>query len=181
MVSVEQNRKMNDEIKLLVKLFFETNKSDEELSEITGISRSTIGRRLTDRERIVALYSEEVFNQIAETRQRNLYEAKLKGARNAAKNPFLKDRNGKFSGSIKELDKVYVTLQDKVLLLTHIAQMYGLSKENIIKYFPFSNINLLITLLPNYVENLDQINSIKMSLNYLSSDVSERTKTSKSR
>ncbi len=81
-VSKEQEQKIKEEIILLVNLFLKTNYSDIELEKETGISSSTVGRRLTDYDRFLKIFpnGEELFNKVNKLRQQNLYDGKIKGA-----------------------------------------------------------------------------------------------------
>ena len=69
------DEKMIKETRQLVNLFLRTNKSDIELSRMTGISSSTVGRRLTNEFGILKAFPErgaEIYELIKENRQKNL-------------------------------------------------------------------------------------------------------------
>ncbi len=101
MRSKSQEEEMKVKILLLSKLFLESNYSDIELSNITGISSSSVGRYLTSPLAMEVL-GHDVFNVIAQKRRENLYNAKIKGGQIFAKqNISLKEEDGKFIGSKK--------------------------------------------------------------------------------
>lgn len=81
-VSKEQHAKMIEETITLVDLFLKTNLSDIELSKITGISSSTVGRRLSNKSIIEEAYPEKgtkIFEEIAFLRQENKKQGKIIG------------------------------------------------------------------------------------------------------
>lgn len=101
MRSKKQEEEMKVKILFLSKLFLESNYSDIELSNITGISSSSVGRYLTS-DLAKEVLDEKTYNDISKKRQENLYNAKIKGGQNFIKQnvPF-KDNEGKFIGSYK--------------------------------------------------------------------------------
>ena len=102
MRSKKQEEEMKVKILFLSKLFLESNYSDIELSNITGISSSSVGRYLTS-DLAKEILDEKTYNDISKKRQENLYNAKIKGGQNFIKQnvPF-KDNEGKFIGSYKK-------------------------------------------------------------------------------
>lgn len=101
MRSKKQEEEMKVKILFLSKLFLESNYSDIELSNITGISSSSVGRYLTS-DLAKEVLGSDIYNEISKKRQENLYNAKIKGGQNFIKQnvPF-KDKEGKFIGSYK--------------------------------------------------------------------------------
>lgn len=101
MRSKSQEEEMKIKILLLSKLFLESNYSDIELSNITGISSSSVGRYLTS-PFAMEILGPETFNFIAQKRRENLYNAKIKGGQIFARqNASFKEEDGKFIGSKK--------------------------------------------------------------------------------
>lgn len=102
MRSKKQEEEMKVKILFLSKLFLESNYSDIELSNITGISSSSVGRYLTS-DLAKEVLGSDIYNEISKKRQENLYNAKIKGGQNFIKQnvPF-KDNEGKFIGSYKK-------------------------------------------------------------------------------
>lgn len=101
MRSKKQEEEMKIKILLLSKLFLESNYSDIELSNITGISSTSVGRYLTCPLALEVL-GYETYNAIAQKRKQNLYNAKIKGGKNFAMNNIaLKGEDGRFSGCKK--------------------------------------------------------------------------------
>ena len=99
MRSKKQEEEMKVKILFLSKLFLESNYSDIELSNITGISSSSVGRYLTS-DLAKEVLDEKTYNDISKKRQENLYNAKIKGGQNFIKqNVTFKDNEGKYLGS----------------------------------------------------------------------------------
>lgn len=173
MLSEKQLKKTLDETKLLVELFLETNKSDIELSEITGISSSTVGRRLTNRDYILRTYPEnglEIYERVMANRRSNLHKGKILGGQTSILNNLpIRDSNNKFQGSMPKLklDIVYSEPEKQHQLLRHIAltfraklpllsTLFGLSEEELLKilYVPYTNTESINYLL--YTDKTDQ-------------------------
>ena len=108
MRSKKQEEEMKVKILFLSKLFLESNYSDIELSNITGISSSSVGRYLTS-DLAKEVLGSDIYNEISKKRQENLYNAKIKGGQNFIKQnvPF-KDNEGKFIGSYKVLIFIFL-------------------------------------------------------------------------
>ena len=81
MLSKEQNAKILEETRYLVNLFLETNASDLELEKKTGISSSSIQRRLTNKKRIEEAFNndKEIYELVAKRRKENLEKGKIRG------------------------------------------------------------------------------------------------------
>ena len=136
MISSKQEDKIIYEINLLVDLFLKTNASDLELSERTGISSSTVQRRLTDKERIVRIYpnGEELFNKISIQRKNNRENGKERGAQ------YSKLNNGNyntFSNSKLKLNMFCKNKDEEMDLMFKIAIKYRLHLDTIISLFPY--------------------------------------------
>jgi len=89
MVSNEKEEKIIREIQMLVKIFLITRLSDIELANKTGLSSSTVGRRLTDKERILKAFpdkGEKVYTTIQKLRKLNLAKGKMLGAETSKMN-----------------------------------------------------------------------------------------------
>lgn len=73
--------------------------TNKEISEITGISKSSVQRYLNDKETIEKLFSKDLYNKIQESLKENIKQARSIGGINSSKNNiFLKDEKGKFIG-----------------------------------------------------------------------------------
>lgn len=119
MLSEKQYQNIVDETKKLVELFIRLNASDIELSRLTGISSSTVGRRLTNHDMICAAFEESgerIYNYIKEKRQENLAQAKLVGGRTSAFMALSEDNNEK-----REYDGVKLSLN---ILGDNLTQQY---------------------------------------------------------
>lgn len=149
MVSREQEAKMLEETKLLVDLFLKTQESDIDLEKRTGISSSTVGRRLTNKKRIIQVYGykigEEIYNQVMGIRKNNLQKGKkIGGQKSMLNNVYVKDKNGKFSGSTKlRIDVIY---DDELLqkhFLFHLALTFKAKPKTIADLFQIDEKKLL--------------------------------------
>lgn len=99
MRSAEQERIIKEKMGLVAELFLQTNYSDKEIEQATGISSSSVGRYLTSPE-LMTIIGSEKYHTILEQRKANLLAAKVKGGRTFAENnDALQDENGKFIGS----------------------------------------------------------------------------------
>lgn len=153
MVSKERKEKMIAETKLLVELFLENKASDIELAKMTGISSSTVGRRLTNRENICLAFPEngpEIFNKVGELRQENLRMAKIIGGQASMHNrTYIKDEMGKFQGSTHlRLDIFYPSIKEQIQLLMHIALTFRAKLPLLAELFHIEEkelLNLLMT------------------------------------
>lgn len=73
--------------------------TNKEISEITGISKSSVQRYLNDKETIEKLFSKDLYNKIQESLKENIRQARSIGGINSTKkNIYLKDEKGKFIG-----------------------------------------------------------------------------------
>ena len=73
--------------------------TNKEISEITGISKSSVQRYLNDKETIEKLCSKDLYNKIQESLKENIRQARSIGGINSTKNNiYLKDEKGKFIG-----------------------------------------------------------------------------------
>ena len=73
--------------------------TNKEMSEITGISKSSVQRYLNDKETIEKLFSKDLYNKIQESLKENIRQARSIGGINSTKNNiYLKDEKGKFIG-----------------------------------------------------------------------------------
>ena len=138
------NQKAINELLLLLDLFLKTNASDKELSEKTGISSSTVGRRLVDEELMVAAFPSkseeeihEIYLKVKELRQKNLATAKVLGGQHSIlNNVFLRSERGNFMGSGKINLKIFSNskeYQDKILW--HIAHTFSLHPDTLSSIF----------------------------------------------
>lgn len=124
---------------IIVKAFLEhPNYTNKQLSELTGISSSSIQRYLNDPE-IKMIFNEDTFNKIKDLIKNNTLEARQKGGINYFKNNEpKKNENGQFEGSKKtnktnRLEKKSndilmfsnIFLNNPNLSLQEIADMYN--------------------------------------------------------
>ena len=73
--------------------------TNKEISEITGISKSSVQRYLNDKETIEKPFSKDLYNKIQESLKENIRQARSIGGINSTKNNiYLKDEKGKFIG-----------------------------------------------------------------------------------
>ena len=73
--------------------------TNKEISEITGISKSSVQRYLNDKETMEKLFSKDLYNKIQESLKENIRQARSIGGINSTKNNiYLKDEKGKFIG-----------------------------------------------------------------------------------
>ena len=73
--------------------------TNKEISEITGISKSSVQRYLNDKETIEKLFPKDLYNKIQESLKENIRQARSIGGINSTKNNiYLKDEKGKFIG-----------------------------------------------------------------------------------
>lgn len=171
MLSEDQKIKIEHETKLLVELFLETNASDRELSVMTEIPSSTIGRRLIDHERIVSVfdhdinklanypapeeyknyYGEYIYNLVKERRKANLQFAKSKGGISSIqKNSYLKMPDGKFVFLEKiDLSDVYKDEKNQMRFLGLCALTFRLHLETLSSLTDIDP-NLLFNMLISY-------------------------------
>ena len=97
MLSDRQYKEKIKRILLVPKTFLENPVSNIELSEITGISSSSVQRYLNDPE-IITLLGKESFDKIQELLKHNTLAARVKGGIISTTNNMpLRDSNGKFS------------------------------------------------------------------------------------
>lgn len=176
MTRAKKDNKLDEEIILLVKLFLESNLSDIELSKKTGISSSTVGRRLTNKNKIIELYDkdenkidgyknatgEDIYNLIKTRRQENLSKARKKGGVTAYK----KQKNSILSELDMDVKSKYNFLALCILTfrlkMTNLEKILNMTEENIMKnllqYNPQDKEAFI------YLFNLDKANQTK-SLN----------------
>lgn len=153
-----------EQLKVLHKLFLKTKASDAELEKMvkklyeksknsllltsnnTPISRSSIGRILTN----IDLYYEafpdnsmEEFEKIQEIRANNLKEAKRKGGITSfATYSYGRGADGHFTGkSTFKLDIVAKDEKEQFAFLKHIALYFHLNHESLAELFNYKNMN----------------------------------------
>lgn len=145
---IDNEAKRIDETKQLVELFLATNASDIELSKQTGISSSTIGRRLTDKSKILKAFpenGEKVYTQIKEKRQQNLQAGKVLGGQTSmVNNIYLNGNIGKFEGCHKlRLDVITANELQQWELLMHLALTFRLKLTTLAELFQIEEQQLL--------------------------------------
>ena len=130
-VSEKQQEYILAETRYLVEYFLNTNKSDIEISKATGISSSTVGRRLTNKQRIVEAFPEDglgKYNKVMERRKANLARAKIIGGQTSRlNNSIINGKSKDFSGTTKlSLDILYPNEEQQWEFLMHIALCFRL-------------------------------------------------------
>lgn len=151
-VSREQELKMIEETRLLVNLFLTTQESDIDLEKRTGISSSTVGRRLTNEKRIREAFGEKgdkIYEQIMAIRKNNLQKGKkIGGQKSMLNNVYTKSENGKFSGSTKlRLDVIYDSELLQNHFLFHMALTFRAKPATLAELFQLDEKKLLETLI----------------------------------
>lgn len=145
MVSREQEEKILQETKLLVETFLMTRESDIDLGKRCNITSSTVGRRLTNKERIIAVFGEngeEIYNQIMAIRNDNLQKGKMIGSQTSMLNHI---KEGEFVKTPKLLLGVFFNKPEKQeKFLYHLAlttrakpqllsELFGIDEDEICK------------------------------------------------
>ena len=162
MVSKNQEEQILKETKALVKLFITTNASDIELSKMTGISSSTVGRRLTNEKRILTAFpdnGEKVYAVITSKRKSNLKQGKLLGGQISMLN------NANVS-SLEKLPKLKLAALSKskdkqIRILIHMVLTFRVKLKLLSRLFQFEEQELL-----NDIHNVSN-DSINKALDYL--------------
>jgi len=147
MVSKEQEEKILEETKLLVETFLKTRESDIDLGKRCGISSSTVGRRLTNKDRIVALYGQngdEIYKKVMAIRNENLQRGKMIGSQTSMLNHV---KEGEMINSPKLLLGVFFASPEKQQqFLFHLAlttrakpqlleELFGIDQNEIVELF----------------------------------------------
>lgn len=164
-----------EETKFLVHLFQNTNAKDKELERITGISASTIGRRLNPMSKsgddpfigykiAFGEYWEDYYQEVVAKRQENLSLGKTRGGHiSQINNISIKDELGHFQGILKpRLDLFSNNPDTQIKVLTNIASYFGLNIESIAMIFGMEEVEIYDLLKnANYPINSDQQKAIK--------------------
>lgn len=101
----ERNLEKNKKVLICVKLFLENDDfTISDISHQTGIPKSSVQRYLSS-EDVKNITTSQVANYITNRLKKQRKEASSLGGINSKKNNiFVKDSNGKFMGSVKNLD-----------------------------------------------------------------------------
>jgi len=163
---VQEIKKVKD-LQLLVPLFLKTRESDIELSKKTGISSSTVGRRLTDKDYIIKAFpdnGEEIYNQIMQLRKDNLHKAKIRGGQTSMLNYiYTKDENGKFKGCTKlRLDVIFDDEEKQMEFLIHLMLTFRVKLSLIEQMFQI-NKNLLKRKLSEDIKFFDALSYLNFN------------------
>lgn len=103
MVSKEQEKSIQLKILKVTSEFINTGYSIEKVSEITGISSSSVQRYLNDKKRIVSLLGNEVYDEIQNMIKNNKHEGLSKGGYiSTLNNEGIRGLDGKFIGNRKK-------------------------------------------------------------------------------
>lgn len=126
------------ETKLLVKLFLEYNESDIDLAKRTGLSSSTVGRRLTNRDIILLCFpsnGERLFEIIKEKRKYNLNRGKAIGSQTSIINYLNNTPKLRLDIIYKDEDKQMQFLSHLVLHFrckpALISELFGFDEDDI--------------------------------------------------
>lgn len=136
--------------KLLIDLFLKTNSSDIELSKMTGISASTIGRRLINEQVYRICFGNnylETYERVRKNRQDNLQKGKEIGGQTTFLNHgYLKNQDGEFNGPIPKLRLDYLIEGTKLSeenFLRRIALHFRLQPATLAKLFQIDEKSIL--------------------------------------
>lgn len=103
MLSKEQEINIRKKILKVTAEFINTGYSIGKVSEITGISSSSIQRYLNDKKRIITLLGEEVYDEIQQMLKINKEKGLSKGGYlSSLNNEPIKGSDGKFIGNRKK-------------------------------------------------------------------------------
>lgn len=139
-VSKKQEQDILSETKYLVEYFLNTNKSDIEISKATGISSSTVGRRLTNKTRILDAFPEvgpEIYEKVMRKRQENKMRGKIIGGQTSMLNSTIINSQEKgFDGYTKlRLDVLFEKEDNQWVFLMHIALHFRLKLDSLAQLF----------------------------------------------
>ena len=173
----KQNLKMKNE--KLVEIFLQNNFSDKELSGITGISASTVGRRLINKNMIIDVFNDEknkleytnnsndsygefIYRLVKNRRKENSYKGRSKGGQKAmTKNGYVKNNKGKYV-MFKDfnLDKIFKDDNSKYKFLCLCCLTFRVKPSNVFKI-----VNIDVDLLCKNIKLYNK--SFSRSLDYL--------------
>lgn len=184
----QENRKLENQIKrvnetaLLCTEFLLTNASDIELSTKTGISSSTVGRRLTNKDNVLLAYDEVkdnllekgqdiedipatgslLFDLIVQKRQENLLRGKSLGGQTTLLNHvYIKSEEGKFDGSTKiKIDVIYKGLESQYRFIVHAALTFRLHLDTLSQMLQIDENELLENMIRIVPSAYDAITSL---------------------
>lgn len=148
MYKPNQRKRIVEETKRLVDLFLKTNYSDIEISEITGIPSSTVGRRLTDYDAICEAFpgtGEDVYAKVKEQRRQNQLFGKSKGGKTSTQNQsFYRDNSGHFLKT-NELDlNIFSSIKiEQIKILLHLLLTFRLNLKTLANLFKMNELELL--------------------------------------
>jgi len=176
----QEQRKLANQLKrvnettLLCTEFLLTNESDIELSQKTGISSSTVGRRLTNKENISLAYEDIkeklvekgqkedeipttgslLYDLISKRRQENLLRGKSLGGQTTLLNHvYSQTSDGKFDGSTKiKIDVLYKDIDNQYKFIVHAALTFRLHLDTLSQMLQIDENELLenmIRIVPN--------------------------------
>lgn len=141
MNTIERQKKIQEETLYLIKIFLQTNESDIELEKRTGISSSTVGRRLTNKAVILQCFSkdgEKIYELIKEKRRKNLERGKILGGQAT----LLKNANSKESLKLRS-DILYSDREKQIKFLTHLFLTFRVKLPLITELFDVSEKEIL--------------------------------------
>lgn len=105
MTKEEKKEERNKKILEVIKIFLENDDyTIIDISKKTGISKSSVQRYLSE-DTVKKITTPQVASYIKNRLKKQKQEAAVKGGVNSKKNNvFVKDQNGKFMGSVKNID-----------------------------------------------------------------------------
>lgn len=146
----------SEETRFLVHLFLDTNLQDKDLEEITGISSSTIGRRLNPAgkassnpfENYMIAFGEDwksLYERVVTQRQENLRQGKQRGGHvSQLNNIFIKDENGFFKRAVRlRLDLFASNPELQYKILANIAVYFHLNPVSLSSLFGIKEVEVI--------------------------------------
>lgn len=146
----------SEETRFLVHLFLNTNLQDKELEAVTGISSSTIGRRLNPAgltsanpfENYMIAFGDDwqfIYDRVVKQRQENLRKAKERGGHvSKLNNVFVQNEKGFFQGAIKlRLDLFANNLNLQYKILANIANYFHLNPITLANLFDMEEVEVM--------------------------------------
>lgn len=146
MIVENKKEQVMRETKLLVNLFLKTNASDTELSKMTKISSSTVGRRLTNKEVILMCFPEKgerIYEIIKEKRQYHSQIGRIIGNQlSTLNNATLYNNSPKL-----RLDVIYNDYNKQMQFLTHLILHFRIQLPLLCELFGYEQNKILDELL----------------------------------
>lgn len=147
MVSKTDEERIIAETKQIVRLFLDTNLSDIEISKMTGFSSSTVGRRLTNKNRILKAFPEDgenIYQSIVQKRSENAKQGKLLGGQVSMLNYGVNTQSGEQLSLPKLRLEIFSKNEEKqIKFLIHIALTFRVKLPILSQLFQIGEKELL--------------------------------------